>query len=188
MSMPPPISRRKAKARALAVGFEVSPALLVLAHHSVALARLPDALLAVVSRFLSLVPETQLLRSLMAAGRVPNDLLVEMARVSCAPRRLAWSQGGFAYTKQRCAASDCRWRNGNRRCVTAHCGYTRSAFLKRRLRAAPRGCWDVRVRGSTVPYVKTVLARLGGTLVPLGHASPRNACVNAQRTRTPRAL
>jgi len=158
-----PITRREAAALARCARFQVSPALRVLSS-SGSLRGLPDPLLAIIARFLSLVPETRLLFSLVAAGRVPNRLLVEMARVSCAARRVAWdaSKGRFACTKNKCHRPHCRWRRGNRACATAHCGYTRSAFLKRLFaaRGAPRGCWDVKVEGSATPYVATVLARL----------------------------
>ena len=162
---PNPITRREAKALARGARFQASPAMRVLASRSAIVARLPDALLAIVSRFLSLVPEARLLLALVAAGRVPNHLLVEMTRVSCAARRLAWdaSKGRFACTTKQCHRQHCRWRRGNRACATAHCGYTRSAFLKRlyAVRGAPRGCWDVKVDGHPMPYVLTVLERIG---------------------------
>ena len=165
----PRLSLRETKACCQRGQYEVSPALRCLASKPCStLARLPDAVLAVVSRFLSLAPEIKLLLELVEEGRVPNPLLVEMARMSCSARRLYWNRnkGRFMCTTKKCHRHHCRWRRQRQQCVTAWDHYTRSSVLQRffKVRGVPPGGWGARVVRAPgkppVPYVLTVLERI----------------------------
>ena len=159
------ISKRRARERVHTLTFALSPALTILrdAEGSI-LRRLPDVLLAVVSRFVSNLPETKLLEELVQAGRVPQPILVEMARMSCSGRRLQWKNGRFMSTKLKCHRHHCCWRKQGKQCITWCSGYTTATFIKKffRVRGVPKGCWNQQVesRGVRRRYIDTAFERL----------------------------
>ena len=168
-SKPPSLSRREATTRRHATKFTVSPAIrLVRDAEGSWLRHVPDSLLAIVSRFLSNRPETKLLEELIQAGRVPQPLLVELARASCCVRRLRWEEGKnrFVSTSLKCHRHHCRWRlKAGKHCITDYRNYTTAAFLKNcfRINGVPPGCWNQPVaykNGRETTFLHTVLDRL----------------------------
>ena len=163
---PPKLSRTAAAERVRTTAFAPSPAVALLTNaDGSALARLPDALLALVSRFLSNRPETKLMEDLIQAGRVPQPILVEMARMSCSGRRLEWQKGRFMSTPLKCHRAHCRWRRMGHECITHRSKYTTAAYIKTyfRVRGVPRCCWNQRVLcedGRERPFLETVFDRL----------------------------
>ena len=147
--------------------YTVSPAVVVLRDKPGSLLQLlPDVLLAVVSRLLSNRPETRLLETLVQSGRVPQPILVEMARMSCSGRRLRWQKGRFMCTTLKCHRRHCRWRRQGKACITDCSKYTTAKFIKAcfRIQGVPEGCWNQRVvcgDGEQRLYIETVFSRLG---------------------------
>lgn len=154
------VSRRDTQKRIHNINFEVSPAMKTLAAKSPVLGSLPDQLLSLISQWLSLVPQTTLLRKLAVSGQIPRPLLVEMARATCGDgRRLAWNGKRHAANGKGCHRHHCRWRRRGMDCVTKY-DYVNSKFLKRffGMYKEPRGCWDVSFGAG--PLVLTIFDRM----------------------------
>lgn len=125
----------------------VVPALLSICSQKAYLENKPFGLLSIelletVAKYLEEYNDLILSRFL-CTRRIPNHLLVAMARYSCHVRRLYIHQDRIRCTHLSCHRKYCQWRRCGKRCITYNPKYIRSRFLYTlfETQRRPYRCW-----------------------------------------------
>ena len=84
-----------------------------------------------------------ILSRFLCTRRIPNHLLVAMARYSCHVRRLYIHRGRIRCTHLSCHRKYCQWRRCGKRCITYNSNYIRSRYLHAffETQHRPYRCW-----------------------------------------------